>query len=417
MLTCALCGHTHHQDAGHFASLAVTPTDVADDGFVTAILIAPGELKNKGLYLPDDVAPLAAQLFVGKPIFLDHGISPNPNTRPDNRRISEIDSVWTEGGAVYGKFAVANESIRGILRGLKDMGLGGMSAVIQYLSTNGVISAIVGVASVDVVLTPASEGARILQASQTQPDDVDLSWFNKARQFFTMLAQPIRQSPEPAQAEPATSEPTEVIIMDDALTAALAAMQAAIIDDNKTAVAALDTKIEAQTEALALTNAAVSAMVKKQVDDQMAGFRKKMMKDKMSADLPDMPVESLDSLVDALYAQRVDDETEEAMMSRMDTLVGPFKAFAEAQKAALAAATPDPEPEPVVEPEPEPAIVLPIPIPLPTALTAQLAEVAGATVPAADDALANFIKQYDKPVEKDEHGRAVVASNGNGSAA
>ena len=50
-------------------------------------------------------------------------------------------------------------------------------------------------------------------------------------------------------------------------------------------------------------------------------------------------------------------------------------------------------------------------------MTAQLAEVAGATVPAADDAMANFIKQYDKPVEKDEHGRAVVASNGNGSAA
>ena len=48
-------------------------------------------------------------------------------------------------------------------------------------------------------------------------------------------------------------------------------------------------------------------------------------------------------------------------------------------------------------------------------MTAQLAEVAGATVPAADDALANFIRQYDKPVEKDEHGRAVVANNGNGS--
>ena len=321
----------------HILQLAMAVDAVAEDGYVTAILIAPGELKNKGLYLPDDVAPVAAQMFVGKPVFLDHGISPNPDTRPDNRRISEIASVWTEGGAVYGKFAVANESIRGILRGLKDMGLGGMSAVIQYLSVNGVISAIVGVASVDVVLTPASEGARILQASQTQPDDVDLSWFNKARQFFAMLAQPIRQSPEPAQAEPATSDPTEEIIMDDALTAALDAMQAAIMDANKTAVAALDTKIEAQTEALALTNAAVSAMVKKQVDDQMAGFRKKMMKDKMSADLPDMPVESLDSLVDALYAQRVDDETEEAMMSRMDTLVGPFKAFAEAQKAALAA--------------------------------------------------------------------------------
>ena len=148
-------------------SLAIAPTEVADDGFVTAILIAPGELKNKGLYLPDDVAPAAAQMFVGKPVFLDHGVDPNPNTRPDNRRISEIDSVWTEGGAVYGKFKVANESIRGILRGLKDMGIGGMSAVIQYLATGGVISAIVGVASVDVVLTPASEGARILQASQT----------------------------------------------------------------------------------------------------------------------------------------------------------------------------------------------------------------------------------------------------------
>ena len=59
---------------------------------------------------------------------------------------------------------------------------------------------------------------------------------------------------------------------DEALKAALDAMQANIMDANKTAVAALDTKIEAQTEALALTNAAVSAMVKKQVDDQMAGF-------------------------------------------------------------------------------------------------------------------------------------------------
>ena len=97
---------------------------MADDGLVTAILIAPGELKNKGLYLPDDVAPAAAQLFLGKPVFLDHGVSPDPNSRPDNRRISEISEVWTEGGAVYGKFAVANESIRGILRGLKDMGLG-----------------------------------------------------------------------------------------------------------------------------------------------------------------------------------------------------------------------------------------------------------------------------------------------------
>ena len=190
--------------------------EVADDGFVTAILIAPGELKNKGLYLPDDVAPAAAQMFVGKPVFLDHGVDPNPNTRPDNRRISEIDSVWTEGGAVYGKFKVANESIRGILRGLKDMGIGGMSAVIQYLATGGVISAIVGVASVDVVLTPASEGARILQASQTQPE-TDLSWFDKAWQFFAMLALNTRQSPEPAQAEPATSDPTEETIMDEAL--------------------------------------------------------------------------------------------------------------------------------------------------------------------------------------------------------
>ena len=171
------------------------------------------------------------RLFVGKPVFLDHGVDPNPNSRPDNRRISEIASVWTEGGAVYGKFAVANESIRGILRGLKDMGIGGMSAVIQYLATNGVISAIVGVASVDVVLTPASEGARILQASQTQPD-TDLSWFEKAWQFFAMLSpMPTRQPPEPAQAEPATSEPTEDTIMDEALKAALDAMQANILED------------------------------------------------------------------------------------------------------------------------------------------------------------------------------------------
>ena len=183
-MLCPICGHVHSPDAGHFASLAISVDGVADDGMVTAILIAPGELKSKGLYLPDDVAPAAAQMFVGKPVFLDHGVDPNPNTRPDNRRISEIASVWTEGGAVYGKFAVANESIRGILRGLKEMGLGGMSAVIQYMATNGVISAIVGVASVDVVLTPASEGARILQASQTQPE-TDLSWFDKARQFFT----------------------------------------------------------------------------------------------------------------------------------------------------------------------------------------------------------------------------------------
>ena len=431
-MPCALCGHTHFPDTGHFASLAVTPTDVADDGMITAILIAPGELKNKGLYLPDDVAPLAAQLFVGKPVFLDHGASPNPNTRPDNRRIGEIDSVWTEGGAVYGKFKVASESVRGILRGLKDMGLGGMSAVIQYLaSDNGVISAIVGVASVDVVLTPASEGARILQADQHehQPNaDTDLSWFEKAWQFFAALPLTTRQSPAPAPAEPATSEPTEEIIMDEALKAALDAMQAAIIANNKTATDALDAKIEAQTVSLALTAAAVADMIKKQMNAEMAGFRKKMMKDKMSADLPDMPSESLDSLVDALYAQRVDDETEEAMMSRMDIIVGPLREFAAAQKAALtataeveaaAAATAAEEAAAAAVAADNDAtkITLPIPIPLPTQLTAQLAEVAGATVPAATDALSAFIKQYDKPVEKDEHGRAVVASNGNGSAA
>ena len=209
--------------------------------------------------------------------------------------------------------------------------------------------------------------------------------------------------------------------MDEALKAALDAMQATIIADNKAATDALDAKIEAQTVSLALTAAAVADMIKKQMDAGLAGMRKKMMKDKMSADLPDMPDGSLDNLVDALYDQRVDDETDEAMMSRIDIIVSPLREFAEAQKAALAAATPvpEPEPEPVVEPVPEPSITLPIPIPipLPTQLTAQLAEVAAATVPAADDALANFIKQYDKPVEKDEHGRAVVASNGNGSAA
>ena len=209
--------------------------------------------------------------------------------------------------------------------------------------------------------------------------------------------------------------------MDEALKAALDAMQATIIADNKAAADALDAKIEANTVSLALTAAAVADMIKKQMDAGLAGMRKKMMKDKMSADLPDMPDGSLDNLVDALYDQRVDDETDEAMMSRMDIIVSPLREFAEAQKAALAAATPEPEPvpEPVVEPEPEPSITLPIPIPipLPTQLTAQLAEVAGATVPAADDALANFIRQYDKPVEKDEHGRAVVASNGNGSGA
>ena len=62
----------------HILQLAMAVDAVADDGYVTAILIAPGELKNKGLYLPDDVAPVAAQMFVGKPVFLDHGISPNP---------------------------------------------------------------------------------------------------------------------------------------------------------------------------------------------------------------------------------------------------------------------------------------------------------------------------------------------------
>ena len=214
------------------------------------------------------------------------------------------------------------------------------------------------------------------------------------------------------------------------LTAALEAMKANIIDANKIATDALDVKIEAQTASLALTAAAVADMIKKQMNAEMAGFRKKMMKDKMSADLPDMPDGSLDNLVDALYDQRADDETDEGMMSRMDIIVSPLREFAEAQKAALAAAAEVEAvpPEPIdrlacgraAEAAAEPLLSrlpIPIPIPLPTQLTAQLAEVAGATVPAADDALANFIRQYDKPVEKDEHGRAVVANNGNGSAA
>ena len=101
-------------------------------------------------------------------------------------------------------------------------------------------------------------------------------------------------------------------------------------------MAALDVKIEAQTASLALTAAAVADMIKKQMNAEMAGFRKKMMKDKMSADLPDMPDGSLDNLVDALYDQRVDDETDEAMLARMDIIVGPLREFAAAQKAALA---------------------------------------------------------------------------------
>ena len=135
--------------------------------------------------------------------------------------------------------------------------------------------------------------------------------------------------------------------MDEALKAALDAMQATISShDNKTATDALDVKIEAQTASLALTAAAVSDMIKKQMNAEMAGFRKKMMKDKMSADLPDMPDGSLDNLVDALYDQRVDDETDEAMMSRMDIIVEPAPRVCRGAKGcALAAAAPDPEVE------------------------------------------------------------------------
>ena len=310
-----------------------------------------------------------------------------------------------------------------IVRGLKDLGEGGMSAVIDYFENRGVLTEITDVKSVDVVLTPSSEEAKILAASQTATEPADTPTL--LQRFMVMLAQanPLphvltRHQPEPAQQEPAAS--SEEVIMDAELKAFLDQFKTDVATQITEATGSLQTSVneqlEKQTTALSETTAQVEALAKRQTDMELEGYRKKKIKDKMSADLPDTPAEMLDAFVDALYAGRPDDEAEEAMLARVDTFIVPLKAMAEAQKAALAAAaepTETPAETPAETPPAETPISPVVLIPNGTSLREQLSQAPDATVPSGEEALQQMVADFDTELVVDAHGRTTrPAANG-----
>ena len=394
----------------------VYPMEMAVDGrTVTASFLVAGELKGKGLYLPAEAAVASSRLFQGKSVIWDHVI-PTPD-----RHVGEVLNVWNDAQAVYGQYSVNNPDHRKVLRAFAETGYGGMSPRIQYAAMGATVREILDVESVDVVLSPSS-ATRILEASQTQAQpSASPSLMERARAFFSIPPLVQRQPTEPAPAEPAPSEPvedTEMALDEAKLAEMLAKLQADLQASNETAIAGVNEKLEAQTAALSETNTAVAALAKKQDDLANEEYRKKKMRDKMSAELPDTPDEALEGLVDLAYAGRADDETEEAMMSRVDTILAPMKAIAEAQKAALAAATPETQPEetPPAETPPAEQVAPPITIPQGTVLSGLMSQAPDATVPGADDALAQFAKAFDTPVATDEHGRPAAPAAANGSA-
>ena len=390
----------------------VYPMEMAVDGrTVTASFLVAGELKGKGLYLPAEAAVASSRLFQGKSVIWDHVI-PTPD-----RHVGEVLNVWNDTQAVYGQYSVNNPDHRKVLRAFAETGYGGMSPRIQYAAMGATVREILDVESVDVVLSPSS-ATRILEASQTQAQPTaSPSLMERARAFFSTPPLVQRQPTDPAPAEPAPSS-QEVTDMDDAQFKALLAEFKAEIDKtieagNTAVQASVNERLEAQTAALSETNTAVAVLAKKQDDLANEEYRKKKMRDKMSAELPDTPDEALEGLVNLAYAGRADDETEEAMMSRVDTILAPMKAIAEAQKAALAAATPE---TPPAETPPAEQAPPPITIPAGTVLSGLMSQAPDATVPGADDALAQFAKAFDTPVATDEHGRPAVPAAANGSA-
>ena len=409
---------TGNAGAPQSVALDIHPLEVGEDGWVTAILMAAGVLKGKGLYAPAHVVEAAQNLFAGKPVFLDHAPPPlgyTPEMRPEKRKLGTLTSVWAEAGAVLGKFFVEDPAMLSIVRGLKDLGEGGMSAVIDYLENRGNLTEITDVKSVDVVLTPSSEDAKILAASQTATETAP-SWGERFMAFLAQanpLPQMLRPQNEPAQQEPAAS-PLEVT-MDAELKTFLDQFKTDVATQITEATGLLQTSVNEQlvkqTTALSETTAQVEALAKRQTDMELEGYRKKKMKDKMSADLPDTPAEMLDAMIDALYAGRPDEEAEEAMLARVDTYIAPLKAAAEAQKAALAAANEPAEETPAEEQMP------PVVIPGPTALSLALSAQPNATIPSGNEALAEFSKKFNADIKFDENGRPSMATAGaNGNA-
>ena len=395
----------------------VYPMEMAVDGrTVTASFLVAGELKGKGLYLPAEAAVASSRLFQGKSVIWDHVI-PTPD-----RHVGEVLNVWNDTQAVYGQYSVNNPDHRKVLRAFAETGYGGMSPRIQYAAMGATVREILDVESVDVVLSPSS-ATRILEASQTQAQPTaSPSLMERARAFFSTPPLVQRQPTEPAPAEPAPSsqEDTEMALDEAKLAEMLAKLQADLQASNETAIAGVNEKLEAQTAQLSETNTAVAALAKKQDDMAMEESRKKKMRDKMSAELPDLPAEALESLVELAYSQRGDADTDEALLAAVDAFTGPLKAAAEAQKAALAAATPETPPEatPPAETSPAEQVAPTITIPQGTVLSGLMSQTPDATVPGADDALAQFAQAFDTPVATDEHGRpAAPAANGSAPAA
>ena len=125
------------------------------------------------------MAVASRALFDGKPVVWDHVLP------TEDKEVGQVLNTWTTSDAVLGQYSVPREDHRKVLRAFKESGMGGMSARIRFDESNGFLTQIRAVDSVDVVLTPASK-TQILQASQTARPEDAANWFAKARQFFSI---------------------------------------------------------------------------------------------------------------------------------------------------------------------------------------------------------------------------------------